>query len=85
MKRIAVQENLYEIKEFLKAKGYDVVGFDDRGYINAIIYTDDYDGFRNINNDYTDGNFGAILINAKNKTIDEIEYIIETRRYSSLF
>ena len=85
MKRIALQENLQELKTSLETRGYEVVGFDDNGHIDAIIYTDDYIGFRNINDEGETNDFGAILRNANGKTLEEIQYIIENRRYGSLF
>lgn len=85
MKRIAVQEGLEKIKEALTDKGYEVVGYDDKGHIDAIVYRNIDQGMQSVNNS-DDGNVqGAILINIANKTLEEIEYIIETRRYGSLF
>ena len=85
MKRIAVQQGLEEIRKGLKNRGYEVVGYDDRGYIDAIVYKSMDSGMGNVNNS-ADGNiYGAILINATGKTMEEIEYIIETRRYGNLF
>jgi len=85
LKRIAVQNDLEEIKNELKNKGYEVVDFNAGGYIDAVVYKDIYSGLGNVNNS-ADGNaYGAILINANNKTIEQIEYIIETRRYEKLF
>lgn len=85
MKRIAVQQGLEEIKQGLKNRGYEVVDYDDKGHIDAIVYKSIYGGMENLNNS-VDGNiYGAILINANNKTTDEIAHIIETRRYERLF
>ena len=85
MKRIAVQQGLEEIRKGLKNRGYEVVDYDDRGYIDAIVYKSIDSGMGNVNNS-ADGNiYGAILINATGKTMEEIEYIIETRRYGNLF
>lgn len=85
MKRIAVQENLTDIKEALKKRGYEVVGYNERGYIDAIVYLDDYEGIHNLNNENTGNHNGAIMINVKNKSIEDIVYIIEHRRYEGLF
>lgn len=85
LKRIALQENLQELKVALEGRGYEVVGFNDSGHIDAIIYIDDYTGFKNINDEGETNHYGAILINANNKTVDEIQYIIENRRYDNLF
>lgn len=85
MKRIAVQQGLEEIKEGLRSRGYEVVGYEDRGHIDAIVYKSIDSSMENVNNT-NDGNiYGAILVNATNKTVAEIEHIIETRRYGSLF
>lgn len=85
MKRVAVQQGLEEIRLGLERKGYEVVDYRDEGHIDAIVYTDIYSGLDSVNNS-VDGNiYGAILINANNKTIDEIGHIIETRRYERLF
>lgn len=85
MKRVAVQQGLEEIREELKNRGYEVVDYEDRGHIDAIVYKSIDSSIENVNNS-ADGNiYGAILINTTNRTIDEIEYIIETRRYGNLF
>lgn len=85
MKRVALQEGLEEIKWGLENKGYEVVDFNDGGHIDAIVYKSISSGMGSVN-DSSDGNmFGAILVNANNKTISQIAYIIETRRYEGLF
>ncbi len=85
MKRVAVQSDLVEVRTALEEKGYDVVSFSDEGHVDAIVYTNDYSGIQNFNNYDTDNEMGAVLVNAYNKEINEIEYIIEKRRYGSLF
>lgn len=85
MKRIAVQNGLEDIRQGLEDKGYEVVDYEAGGHIDAVVYSDIYSGLNNVNNS-ADGNaYGAILINANNKTIDEVANIIETRRYERLF
>jgi hypothetical protein len=85
LKRIAVQQGLNSIISGLESRGYEVVAFEDRGYIDAVVYVDDYTGLKNVNSMGEVNNNGALLINAKNKTLDQIIYIIETRRYEGLF
>lgn len=85
MKRVAVQEELNEMKAELKNRGYEVVDFNDSGHIDAIVYADINNDISSVNNSIDGNMYGAILINARNKTIDEIENIIETRRYERLF
>ncbi|KAB3532208.1 YkuS family protein [Alkaliphilus serpentinus] len=84
MKRIAIQQGLEGLSNDLQREGYEVVGFNMANHVDAVIYIDDYDGLRTINNQQGD-DYGAILINAKGKTIEDIKYIIEKRRYGSLF
>ncbi len=85
MKRIAVQHGLDEIGNKLQNRGYEVVGYEDKGHIDAIVYESMDSSIENVNNS-VDGNiYGALLINATGKTIDEIEHIIKTRRYGNLF
>ncbi|KAB3531882.1 YkuS family protein [Alkaliphilus pronyensis] len=85
MKKIAVQDGLEYLKEELEAIGYEIIDFTTGGFVDAIIYTDDYSGIEVFNNDTGGQNNGAILINARSKSTDEIIYIIEKRRYGGLF
>ena len=85
MKRVAVQQDLEEIKKGLENEGYEVVDYGDSGHIDAIVYKSIYEGLKNLNNSVDSNAYGAILINANNKTIGEIKHIIETRRYERLF
>lgn len=85
LKRVAVQQGLESLGEELERRGYEVVEYGYNGHIDAIVYRDIYSGLGSVN-DSEDGNvYGAIMINANNKTIDEIVHIIETRRYGRLF
>lgn len=85
MKRVAIQQGLEEIKRGLKNRGYEVVDYNDRGHIDAIVYRSIDSSIENVNDSENGNIHGAILINATDKTIDEIEHIIETRRYGNLF
>lgn len=85
MKRVAIQNNLDEVRLQLEGRGYQVVDFKSRGNVDAIVYVDDYTGIQNMNNEGDNNSLGAVLINARNKNIDQIVYIIENRRYEGLF
>ncbi len=85
LKRIAVEQGLEDIKSALESRGYEIVDYNDGGHIDAIVYRSIYDGLKNLNNSVDSNAYGAILINVNNKTIDEIQQIIETRRYENLF
>ncbi|EOC99785.1 YkuS family protein [Caldisalinibacter kiritimatiensis] len=91
-KRIAVQQGLNEIKERLIRDGYEVFDIDSGRNVEAVIYMadgyniPDYSQFTNMNEGTSaDIGRGMILINAKNKSIEEIEYIIENRVYTRIF
>lgn len=85
MKRVALQQGLENLGEELKSRGYEVVAYGDQGHIDAIVYSDIYSGLSSVNNSAEGNAYGAILINANNKTVDEIVHIIDTRRYERLF
>lgn len=91
-KKVAVQEGLNDIKGNLERLGYDVYTLQENNSVDAIVYMADgydisyYNTITNMNQGVNmDENKGAILINAKGKSIDEIEYIIENRVYSRIF
>ncbi|ABR50852.1 conserved hypothetical protein [Alkaliphilus metalliredigens QYMF] len=85
MKRIAVQKGLEEIRKGLRSKGYEVVNFNEGHFVDAIVYTNDYGGLENVNNNEESNSNGAVLINATNRSMEEIQYVIENRRYEGLF
>lgn len=84
MKRIALQAGLSDLGNKLKEAGYEVVDFKTAEAVDAVVYTDDYQGIASINNQQ-DSSYGAILINANGKSLEDIKYIIEKRRYGGLF
>ncbi|MFO7154069.1 MAG: YkuS family protein [Caldicoprobacter oshimai] len=97
MKVIAVQRGLDYIKNQLNQLGYKAVFYDEANYpIDALIYLEENNDNTLLNiNKYLSQQYtmltpaynysGAILINAKDKDIDEIVQIIERRVYSPLF
>lgn len=97
MKVIAVQRGLDSIKEQLTKRGYKVVFFEEATHpIDALVYLEENNDNTLVNiNKFFSQQYamanpayhypGAILINAKNKSIEEIVQIIERRAYSPLF
>jgi hypothetical protein len=97
MKIVAVQRGLDYIKNQLNHLGYQTVFFDEVNYpVDAFIYFEKNNSRTLINlNNYLSQQYmaqnhniscpGTILINAKDKSIDEIVQIIEKRVYSPLF
>lgn len=95
MKKIALQRGLDQLKDELEQKGYETV-FEDEidGYITAYIYQDQHSlaeqtFHASLNESLLSGpappNPGILLINAKDKSTEEITAIIENRIYSRLF
>lgn len=82
-KVIAVDERFRDLKEQLKAKGYEVVDLYQRNVpIDVCIYYDNMKGFQNIN---PHTGMGVLMINGKGKSIADIEFMIKKGVYSSLF
>ncbi|QXM07007.1 YkuS family protein [Crassaminicella indica] len=86
-KIVAIQDHLKDIGKELEARGYEVVHENYDGYVDAILYDSDYGRLSYLGNfdSVIDMDKGAIVINIKNKRIDEIIYAIEKRTYESLF
>lgn len=97
MKVIAIQKGLEHIKNQLNMLGYKTVYYDEADLpIDAVIYLEENNDNTLLNiNHYLSQQYtmlkpnynhsGVILINAKNKNIDEIVQIIERRAYGPLF
>ncbi|MGI6569821.1 MAG: YkuS family protein [Caldicoprobacterales bacterium] len=95
MKIIALERGLEELKPALEARGYKAVFADEiEGSISAYIYQGQnllgQQSFHSaLNNflltDSAERNTGVLLIQAANKTVDQIISIIENRTYSPLF
>lgn len=92
--------NLYSLMEELKSYGYEVVTSDHiDAPVDAYIYysKDNVEALSTINqqlnnvfssiqsNSNEQHDYKTLLINAKNKTVDQIHYILTTRTYSPLF
>lgn len=100
MKTIAVQRGLSEIKAKLEHMGHHVVYHDEvQSPVDAYIYAEDndyahqslYTANQVLTNVFSsvgvglNHDIGTLLINAQNKTIDEINFILGSRVYSPLF
>jgi hypothetical protein len=86
-KVIAIPENFSDLEKKLKARGYEVVHVEYEGYVDAILYDSDQSSLSYLNNfdNVIDMDKGAMIINIKNKGIDEIIDMIEKRTYESIF
>ncbi len=85
-KVVAIQNNLEHIGKELEARGYEVVHDSYEGFVDAILYHSDNSHLGYLNNfdNVIDMDRGAMIINAKNKSIEEIIFSLERRVYDSL-
>ena len=94
-KTIALERGLEELARFLSTRGYNTVIYDDRiENADVIIYNrNEMDNcLTQLNTNFiaqqgspSANNTGALLINAHNKTYNQILYTIERGLYSPLF
>jgi len=85
MKRIAVQDQVGNMQQELVDRGYEVVSFYYQGPVDAVLYTDDYHGLQNVNDGALGNPGGAMMINVRNKSLEQVIEMIESRRYGKLF
>lgn len=91
---IAVEKGLEDMKQQLESRGYECFYIGENYMADAIVYKDrvkhPYFGVNNrsMTNTATSSAseaHAALLINADNKSVDEIVDILERRTYSPLF
>ena len=95
MKSIALERGLEALKQILEEKGYHTVFADEMdAWVSAYIYQDNnalgkQSLHSTLNNSFmsnsTEANTGVLLIQAGDKTPEQIIYMIENRVYSPLF
>lgn len=92
---VAMEEGLESIGVFLKEKGFQVVAWDRRDLpIDAIVYVrqklEDIQSLQSAATpesfyDYAEtASYGVLLVNAQNKTPEDIYEIIKNRSYESI-
>jgi len=90
---IGIQKGLDNIKKALERRGYEVVDVENYGYpVDAIIYEGNSFQVSHIsrNNMPVMGlgfrpNYGVLIINSQDKSVDQIEDMLKTRYYNPLF
>lgn len=84
---VAVESTLGDLKKALKGYGYNVVDYELYNFpVDAIVYESIHLKPCSKHNFLSENlRSGILMIYAKNKTIDEIDNILRTRTYSSLF
>lgn len=81
---ICVSSELEYIKQELENRGYNVIN-NTSGTCDVIICDIKNGGLVNLNMQSNVKREGTLIIDSGSKSIDEIEYIINNRVYSSLF
>jgi Uncharacterised protein family (UPF0180). len=90
---VAVQSNLYSIADGLISRGYTVVDlYSYKKPVDAVVYEGKKFDFSAITEDNVgsiNGNggsgYGVFIVCSNGKSIDEIDYMLKTRCYSSFF
>lgn len=82
---IYVSKELKNISDELRKRGYTVIEENSSSPCDAIICNIKNGGLQNVNMQSTVRTEGTLIIDSGSKNIDEIEYILNNRVYSSLF
>lgn len=92
---IAIEQGLDDLSARLRQRGYTIVSYPEYGgVVDAFIYKEEMtghiDGYQGILQDslenYTNPNpHGILMVNANNKSFEQIEEILKKRIYSPLF
>lgn len=89
---VAVQTNLTSIAEGLRLRGYTVVDlYSYRNPIDAVVYEGKHFDFSAITEENTNpvmstggkSSYGVFIVCSNGKSIDQIDYMLKTRCYSS--
>jgi hypothetical protein len=82
---ISVQDNLDDLYDKLGSMGYRVYRLGENQISDAYIYSEQNYGLSNLYSVAPPMENGSLLIDADNKTIEDIIYMINHRIYSPLF
>jgi len=89
---VAVQSNLYSIAEGLRQKGYTIVDlYSYSKPVDAVVYEGGRFDFSTITEENASpvmsnnsrSNYGVFILCSNGKSIEEIDYMLKTRCYSS--
>ena len=83
---VAVTPNLNTLANQLRELGYDVVMYGSYNHpIDALVYSGESLATSNVTSANTGGSYGVLMINALNKTINQIDNSLKNRTYTPLF
>lgn len=83
--KVYVSNELNYVKQELLKKGYTVVKDNENSIVDAIICNLKSSGLSGLNINNNIKKDGALIIDYGNKSIDDIEYILNNRSYNNLF
>lgn len=82
---VAISPELNTLANQLRERGYNVVTYGKYNYpIDALVYTGKMEDYRTLKGS-TMGYFGILMVNATNKSVDEVDIALKNRLYSPLF
>ena len=82
---VAVEKGLENVKNALKNKGYTVIDADKNPVADAYVFSGRQTGALSANSCFKTARNGVLMINAQNKSPDEIDRILKSRLYDPLF
>lgn len=83
--KISIEDELVELRKGLTSLGYEMYKFSDNISADAYIYSEKITGLHNLNNSINPSSSGSLLVNADEKSLSDIQYILSHRLYSPLF
>jgi len=83
--KIFVSKELEQIKEELFNKGYEIIDESCESPCDAIICNLKRGGLTKLNMQSNIKNEGTLIIDLGSKSVEELEYILNNRVYSSIF
>jgi broad-specificity NMP kinase len=83
--KICISDELKNVRAELKKRGYEIVSVNSNIECDAMICDLKNGGLQNINCENNIKKDGILIIDIGSKSIDEIEYILKNRIYTSLF
>lgn len=83
--KISIDNSLHLLKNYLEGKGYEVHYENENVASDVYIYSSKSNNNNVLENRKNVNNDGCLIIDENGKSLNEIEYIIKHRSYSSLF
>ncbi|AYD41370.1 hypothetical protein D4Z93_13050 [Clostridium fermenticellae] len=83
--KVYVSDDLEYVKQKLLKKGYTVVKDNESSTVDAIICNLKSGALSKLSFDNNIKKEGALIIDCGNKSIDDIEYILNNRAYNNLY